>query len=52
MHLKGFFNLVFFADEAELKAPGMSPNSAEHLKVLEQVCSNPPRCSVSHGAYT
>ena len=30
----------------------MSPNSAEHLKVLEQVCSRPRLCFVSHGTHT
>lgn len=43
--------LLFFADEAELKAPGMSPNPTENLKVLEQICSNPHLRS-SHGAHT
>lgn len=45
-------NLVLFADIVELKAPGMSPNPAEHLKVLEQVYSNPPTGCVRQGAHT
>lgn len=47
-----FFNLFFFAAVAELKAPGMSPNAAEHLEVLEQVGSSSRLTWVSHGAHT
>lgn len=47
-----FLYLVFFVDVGELKAPGMSPNLAEHLKVLEQVRSSLPLCAISHRTQT
>lgn len=46
------FYLVLFAHVAELKAPRMSPNSAEDVKVFKQVCSRPHLYALSHGAHT
>lgn len=43
-----YFYLFFSFHVAEVKAPGVSPDSVEHLKVFEKVCS--PFCLgfVSH----
>lgn len=42
---------VFFTDVVQLKAPGMGPDSAEHLEILEEFgpCTAPaPLQSISH----
>lgn len=42
---------VFFTDVVQLKAPGMGPDSAEHLEILEEFgpCAAPaPLQSISH----
>lgn len=39
-----FFHLVFFTDVVQLEAPRMSPDSAEHLEILEEFS---PRASSS-----
>lgn len=47
-----FFNLLSFADVVQLKAPGVGPDAAEHLKVLEQICSHLHIHSVPRGTHS
>lgn len=36
-----FPHLVFFADVVQVKTPGMGPDSAEYLEILEELCPGP-----------